>query len=241
LLFIDADVVLERQALGGLLALADRRGADLVTGFPRVELGSALDHTVMPAVGAVIIARYPPERVADPGSKVAFANGQLMLVRRSTYEAAGGHGAVVREILEDSRLAERIKAGGGRLLVVDARLVARTRMYESLRELVEGWSKNLFLLMGSSVRITLGWALLSVLLGSGGLLALLVAGLPFGVLAYLSVLAMQMILRARGGAPFFWAILAPVGAIFVAYLLLLSMWLHLGRRVIAWKGRSYVG
>src|SRR5438045_2047957 len=82
---------------------ADREKADLVSIVPRLEMKSALEHLVMPAVGALVLAQYPPESVASASSPVAFANGQLILVRRKRYEAAGGHRAVVAEILEDVR------------------------------------------------------------------------------------------------------------------------------------------
>ena len=119
----------------------------------------------------MILAKNPPKKVADPNSKLAFANGQLLLVRRSLYEKIGGHQSVISEILEDVRLAERAKAAGGRLAVVDGKNIARTRMYSNAEELIEGWSKNLYLLMGGRLSAAIGWAVLSLWLGLSGPLA----------------------------------------------------------------------
>jgi hypothetical protein len=44
-----------------------------------------------------------------------------------------------------------------------------------------------------------------------------------------------------GGARVGWALFAPIGGLAVAYLLLRSMALHLGRRGVSWKGRKYLG
>ena len=239
LLFVDADVVLREGAVGALVAAAEDAGADLVTGFPHMTLGTAVEKVVLPAVGAVVVARHNPRRVEDPTRNEAFANGQLVLARRAVYERAGGHASVVAEILEDVRLAERVKATGGKLLVADVRHLASTRMYTSWSELREGFSKNLYLLMGSSRQATWFWVATTIVMGWSLVALPFIAGWPIGVGAYLAILGMQVTLRLIGGAPAPWAVLAPVGATATAYLLLRSMRLHTTGAAIPWKGRAY--
>ena len=237
LLFLDADVVLSPGAVGALLeAGAD---ADLVTVIPTVTLGTFAERVVMPAVGALILAHHPPARVNDPADPKAFANGQVILVRRAIYEAAGGHAAVRREVLEDVALARRIKAAGGRLWVVDGRHLARTRMYERWSELVEGWTKNLYLLMDARLGTACAWAAASVVLGGLGLTAVRVDRGWAGLGAYLGILAMQAVLRWRGGAQPAYAVFAPAGAVVAAGLVLMSAARHRGGAGVAWKGRRY--
>ncbi len=240
LLFVDADVVLAPGAVDGLLAAARGQGAALVSVFPALELRGFLEGWIMPSVGAVIAAAYPARKVADPSSPIAFANGQLILVSRAAYQAAGGHGAVVHEILEDVRLAERVKRSGARLLLADGRAIARTRMYASAGELIEGWSKNLYLLLGGRPLPALLWMVLTTLMASLGWIALLLDGLPWGALAFAGVTGVQMLLRARGGTPAIWAVIAPLGALVVDALVVRSAWLRARGRV-RWKGRSYGG
>jgi hypothetical protein len=239
LLFVDADVRLEPGAVDALLAEAEARGADLVSGFPRFELGSAVEHVVLPAVGALLVARHPPPRVEDPEDGLAFANGQVILVRREVYARANGHGAVVHEILEDVRLAERVKAVGGRLALADLRRLASTRMYSSWAELREGWTKNLYPLLGGRLAPCLGWAGLTLGLGAAPVWLLLLAPGPLGLGAALAVMGMQAASRALGGTPARWAPLAPLGAVAVAGLALSSAALHRRRAAIPWKGRRY--
>jgi glycosyltransferase involved in cell wall biosynthesis len=238
LLFVDADVVLRPGAIGALLDLAEEERADLVSIVPRVEMKGALENLAMPAVGALVLAQYPPERVRDPSRPLAFANGQLILVRRTTYEAAGGHRAVASEILEDVRLSERIKRIGGRIAIADGAQIASTRMYARWSEIVEGWSKNLFLLFGESPARAIGWASLAIVL-SWIAPVVVFADFPQGIAAYGLVLAYQMILRRKGGAPALWAILAPISAVLASSLLLRSTLLYMTGRAITWKGRSY--
>ena len=52
------------------------------------------------------------ERVNDPASKEAAANGQFLMIRRDVYEAVGGHEAVRGRVLEDVALARLVKASG---------------------------------------------------------------------------------------------------------------------------------
>ena len=55
---------------------------------------------------------FPLYKVNDDRSKLAFANGQSILVERQAYDAAGGHEAVRDRFVEDIGLAEKVKALG---------------------------------------------------------------------------------------------------------------------------------
>lgn len=239
LLFVDADVILAPGAVAGLVAHAEAVKADAVTVLPRLTLSTAIEKIVMPSIGALIVSQYPPAAVADPSRSDAFLNGQVILVRRALYDRIGGHRAVISEVLEDVALGRLVKRAGGRISVVDGREIARTRMYDGWRELREGWTKNLFLLMGSSASRTIAWAIVSVVLGASGWLAFALAGWPFGVAALVWAVLVQIVLRSTGSVSPLWAVFAPVGAVVTAYLLLESLWRHRGGPGVAWKGRRY--
>jgi len=239
LLFLDADVVLGEGAIGALLSHAGRSGADLVTVIPTVTLGTFMERLVMPAIGALVLAHHPPARVADPDDPKAFANGQVILLRRARYERLGGHRRVLSDVLEDVALARHVKAAGGRLSVVDGRRIARTRMYASWSELSEGWIKNLFLLMDAKVSVALGWALASVIFGSLGWVVIAVERGWVGLVCGAAIITMQGTLRKLGGASPGYALLAPVGALVASGLLLVSAARHRSGRGVAWKGRRY--
>ncbi len=239
LLFVDADVILAPGAVAGLVAHAEATGADAVTVLPRLTLSTPIEKIVMPSIGALIVAQYPPAAVADSDRPDAFLNGQVILVRRALYDRIGGHAAVIADVLEDVALGRLVKGAGGRISVVDGREIARTRMYDGWRELREGWTKNLFLLMGSSASRTITWAALSVVLGASGWFAFAIAGWPFGVAALAWAVVVQVTLRSTGSVSPLWAVFAPIGAVVTAYLLCESLWRHRGGRRVAWKGRTY--
>ena len=55
------------------------------------------------------------------------------------------------DVLEDVALARRVKQAGLGLYFATGRGIVRTRMYRSFGAMWEGWTKNLYPLIGSSV------------------------------------------------------------------------------------------
>src|SRR6266540_1442461 len=75
----------------------------------------------------------------------AIANGQFILATRRSYEAAGTHEAVKNSVIDDLMLAQTYVSAGKDIFLAHALDYMSTRMYSSLREIIEGWSKNLAL------------------------------------------------------------------------------------------------
>jgi hypothetical protein len=75
----------------------------------------------------------------------AIANGQFILIKKTIYEAIGGHAKIKDKIVEDKALAELVKSKGYRLIVADGSHLVSTRMYTSLEGMWEGWTKNMYL------------------------------------------------------------------------------------------------
>jgi chlorobactene glucosyltransferase len=146
LCFIDADT---RHA-PDLLARAVRTmlddGTDMLSVVGHQELGSFWERVVQPQVFAALGVRYGSTERVNRSRRVTdkIANGQCILVRRATYDAIGGHGAVRDKVAEDLALAQRLFAAGARTRLVLGRAQLTTRMYTSLREIVRGWRKNIF-------------------------------------------------------------------------------------------------
>ncbi|HSL30238.1 MAG TPA: glycosyltransferase [Anaerolineales bacterium] len=254
--FVDADTFLSRAALSSCYAKAIETQADMFTIMTYQILGSFWEKVVMPIVMTALSVGFSPRKVNDPRTKDAIANGQFILIRRSVYDAIGGHESVKNQIVEDKALAEQVKWKGYRLIVANGYSVARTRMYTSLPEMWEGWTKNIYL--GLSDRPSL------LALGAfGGLLALIAAlVLPLwpvlGLIWYLqgggwlalSVIAKSLTLwaiiivaRARvamgmGISPWY-GLTLPLGAGVFAAMMLTSTWNVLSGKGVTWKGRMY--
>lgn len=141
LCFVDADTFLSPNTLSACYAKAIETRADMFTIMTFQILGSFWEKVVMPIVMTALSVGFSLRKVNDPNSKDAIANGQFILIRRSVYDAIGGHERVKDQIVEDKALSEQVKWNGYQLIVANGYSFARTRMYTSLPEIWEGWTK----------------------------------------------------------------------------------------------------
>lgn len=154
LCFLDADVWAEPELIASAVAAAAADNLDLLSLAPRQELQSFAERLIMPC-GLYLLAFCQDLRaVQGPHSNDATATGQFMLIRRSAYEAVGGHAAVCTAICEDLMLARAVKRSGRRVLLEDGRRVLATRMYSGWSTLWIGISKNLSEMLGGPWRTT---------------------------------------------------------------------------------------
>jgi chlorobactene glucosyltransferase len=259
LLFTDADTVHTPLTLSSTVAYAIEHDIDLLSIMPRSDLGSPIERLVMPIAFLGIVAFFPPFRVNDPTSSIATANGQFILVRREVYDAVGGVERVKSMISEDLEFAKAVKGDGYRLHLADGRHLLSVRMYTNLREVWEGWSKNLVLsfrenpLMGALTFIGLlllitSPTLFPVWAARAWKRAASESGadrLAFGWLAALLTFtaAVPLVYRRRIdyllGLPPGWTLTQPVGAAVVGIILLYSLVRLVTGKGVVWKGRTY--
>jgi chlorobactene glucosyltransferase len=253
LLFTDADTVHAPDLLSAAVEALDDDEADAVTLVGSQILSSFWERLVQPHFFFSLALRFrdPRQPLPPSRSRDAIANGQYILIRRTTYDQIDGHGAVQGEVVEDLRLAQILVAAGKRLSLREAPGRLRTRMYTSLREIVAGWSKNTataarqtFGPVLGRVALPLAVVVMAVLWIAPPLIlmgTLWLGGPNAWVLWGASVVAMSAILWSAVswamGAPFRYGPLYPLGAIVAAFILLRS-WIRGSR--ISWKGRTYV-
>ena len=103
---------------------------------------------MQPLAAITLMQSFPLHVVNDDRSRLAFANGQYILIERSAYLAAGGHRAVRERFVEDIGLAEQVKALGLPIRVALVRGLVSCRMYSSFSQLVRGWSRILYDALG---------------------------------------------------------------------------------------------
>jgi GT2 family glycosyltransferase len=246
LLFTDADTFHEKGSLARAVAEADANGAVLLSYSPRQELGSLAERMLMPVVFSELASRFRPRDVCDPTSPIAAANGQYLLVRRDVYESVGGHAAVAGDLLEDVAIAQRVKEAGGKLRFRVGLEQVSARMYRSIPQLVEGWTKNLVLLFPDARAIAYKRALeFSVMWGLLLIAEEMALLRHFALAAWGTVLALfiwisffRRVRKAHSG--FINDILAVFGLPMFSWLLLRSATAHL-RHSVWWKGREYSG
>ena len=256
LCFIDADTFISPVTLSSCYVKALETRADMFTIMTFQVLGSFWEKVIMPLVLTGLSAGFSPRKVNDPQRKDAIANGQFILVKRTVYDAIGGHESVQDSIVEDKAIAEQVKWNGYRLIVADGMLIARTRMYTSLPEMWEGWTKNIYLgLRDQPSLIALGifgaflsvivslvlpaWPILGAFwyLNEGGWMAATVIIESLLLWAYL-IYARSKIADKMNISPWY-AFTTPLGAAVFGAMMFTSTWKVLSRQGVTWKGRVY--
>jgi glycosyltransferase involved in cell wall biosynthesis len=246
LLFTDADTVHEPGDLSRSMREAEKHRASLLSYSPRQIVTGFWQRAVMPLVFSELASVYPPKQVNDPGSRVAAANGQYLLVEAEAYFAVGGHRAIGREVLEDVALAQRIKRGKRNLRFRYAPDALSTQMYRTLPEMIEGWTKNLALLFPRPLYLA-GWRVLDLLLFFGiPWLALTMPYLQTWQRAALFLVWLRTLWRfyarvARSNFPALDCAISIAGIPLFVYLLFRSVVHHRIKKTVIWKGRSYSG
>jgi len=252
--FMDADISAAPELLATAVNFAETKAIDMLSINPFQELVSLSERLFLPAVFVAIASSMNFSRVNDPARPEALANGQFILFRRTVYDAIGGHHEVRGEIMEDIALAGAVKGAGFRLYWVFGEELIRTRMYQTLAQIWEGFSKNLIEIMRKP-------SLMNSVLNALKFLSLgwLPVGLPLVTLTHLNggngppLILWAFILSALGTAALFlffsmtvkalripfryvWAF--PIGFTFQAGLILNSWWKR-KKGTRRWKGRTY--
>ena len=241
LLFTDADGVHLPGSAAHALADAASAGAGLVSYSPEQETRTWWEKALIPLIYTRLAQKYSYPEVNHPDAPAAAASGQYLLIRREDYARIGGHAAVAGEVLEDVALARLAKQAGVRLFFASGHGIIRVRMYRTFREMWQGWTKNLYPLMGGTSRAVGGeilwvgpWISLLVLLLTplhpiwGALGVALLAGRHA---AYAAELRQN---RFPMGLALYYL---PAVALYAAAMLV-SEWRYARGRV-AWKGREY--
>ena len=243
LLFTDADTVHEPGNLLRAMHEAEKAKVAMLSYSPRQIVTGFWQRALMPLVFCELALAYPPEKVSNPESTLAAANGQFILVRREAYFAAGGHAAISGSVLEDVALARRVKKRKVGLRFRYAPDALSTRMYRSFGQMYEGWTKNLALLFANSLALA-AWRVIDMLL-LVGLPALFFAFYqPMLIWWALMALWARTLWRfyrrvARSNFAFVDCALAIFGLPLFSWLLARSWFHHTLRKRVVWKGRSY--
>lgn len=241
LLFTDADTSLQSGAAAKALAIATDQKAVLVSFSPQQILGSWYEKALIPFVYLRLAHKFSFDRVNDPNSKVAAANGQFLMIQHDAYSEAGGHAAVHDQVLEDVALARRVKTSGQPIWFGYSEGLVRVRMYRSFAAMWEGWKKNLFQLMGGSsgailaeFEATFPWMILVVLfLGIKMPIAMFA-----GVVLLLSRQLSYGVALSRNHFPFK-LIMFYLPGVFLYAAALWASHESYAKGKISWKGREY--
>jgi len=247
LLFTDADTWHHSELLPRTVALLTAERVDLVSVVSRQEVVTFWERLVQPHVLLALASRVGDVRRVNR-TRIAWdaiASGAYILTTRRAYDAVGTHESVKGSVAEDVALAQAYVRHHLDIFLTHAKQFMSVRMYRSLAEIVEGWSKNLALgapLMFPPLPFVrraapylmwlpaLCWVLPPMLWA--------VYGWSWAAATTLVALVIWIALYRAEGAPVRYALLYPLGAAMVAYIMIRSAWR--GEKV-QWRGRTYTG
>ena len=139
LLFVDADVELLPDCLEKLAAFTDDYDAVSVCPFHKIkrpyeQLSAFFNLLMVGGVGALSSFRGENRRTLF---------GQMLLVRRTHFEAVGGYEPVKDKVLENVFLAQHLRQKGSRCLALPGKGLVEMRMFpDGFQQLVESWTKG---------------------------------------------------------------------------------------------------
>jgi chlorobactene glucosyltransferase len=226
LCFSDADCT---QISARTLSLAVRHAVenrvDFLSVLPILETRSFWERIIQPVCGAVMVFWFHPKRVNNPNHPAAYANGAFMLMKRSTYDAIGGHDAVKTEVNEDMHMARLAKEQRQRLMVVQNDNLYSVRMYSGLRQIWRGWSRIFYGCFGTFRRLLITMVFLLVM----------------NILPYASAVAGWALTAARGwsdAGP--WRPVAIAATLAVAFQLSVIARFYRLSRTSAWLAPTFI-
>ncbi|NJO36332.1 MAG: glycosyltransferase, partial [Rhizobiales bacterium] len=245
LLFMDADVRLAPDALNRMVRRLDRGKAAMISGFPREETGSFVEHLLIPMIHVLLLGFLPIPAMRiwlSPGFGAAC--GQLIMVRRGAYEDAGGHGAIRASRHDGLTLPRAFRRHRHMTDLFDATDLAACRMYEGQAETVEGFMKNANEGMATPRALPV-WTLL---LFGGQVMPILL--LIFGAVNGMSLLAwntaalavlagygMRAALAVQFRQSWLGVLLHPIGVLWVLAIQWRALLRSVSGRTTVWRGR----
>lgn len=243
LLFLDADLELEPDALERLVRLAHEAPEAVVSVCPwhRIEkpyeeLSVFFNLLMLGGIGAFTWQ--------GDGAKGIGLFGQLMMLSKANYQRIGGHEAVKTTVLENFHLSKRCEDLGVPRRCFGGKGVVSMRMFPGgFKELVDSWAKG----FSSGAGLTSAMALLlsSVWLTGLMMLSVCVFLMMFGQgglavsLAYLAVaVPMVWLFRQAGGFSPLNALLFPLSLFFYQGLFAVAVMKKRSKVPTQWKGRN---
>lgn len=240
LLIVDADVYYKPDAIASMVAyMSAHPEIAMTTVLPEFDLVGFWEHVAMPML-AVTATMFMPTWLSNRTTIVAFGigGGTGNLIRRGDFDDIGGYTGLHNAVVDDVGMAQQLRACGKRTHVVLAHDLISLRMYHGAREIIEGFTKNVFTAFGGFfAMLTLLPMMIAfhfvpyVLALRGDTLALIVVGL-----ITICRLIVFLPLRLRIDNALFGH---PPMIVIWTWIFARSMWMTGVRRKLQWRGRAY--
>lgn len=240
LLFVDADIHYKATAVAAAVAQLRRDQVAMLALLPRFLMKGFWENIVLAQLGMTVFVMLPTwlsNRTRN--RRFGIGGGAGNLVSRSAYDSVGGHESLRAAVIDDVGLAALVRSGGHRTRVIRADHLISVRMYEGGREVVEGFTKNLFSVFRHSY---------------AALAAFVLSGIVFSVLPYLLaptgdivhafslflITVVRVMTFASLGYPLVYALAGhPIATLVWSWIAFRSAWYTGVKKELRWRGRTY--
>jgi glycosyltransferase involved in cell wall biosynthesis len=241
LLFTDADVIFNRQALTKAMNYVVTGQIDHLAVLPEITSPSVLFRSVMNTFTIMLEMRQRPWDIPNPKSDASIGVGAFNLVKRTAYEKTGTHTAFSLRPDDDLKLGERVKAAGLRQDVVYGNFEISLAWYTSLAQFISGLMKNTFSISNYHWPTAMAMAMATLFVFVLPIPLALFAE-PYGPVLALVILAAQILIMIfkRGTSGIWWhALLIPFAGTIVVYIIVKSAYKTIRQGGIYWRDTFY--
>lgn len=242
LLFADGDVEMAPDALSRAVRYAESNRIDHLAAAPDMVMPGLLLSAFTVHFLYSFLAFSKPWKARDPKSWFFVGIGAFNLVRRSVYQANGGHTKIALRPDDDLKLGKVIKRAGFRQDCVVAARVITVEWYHSLGEMIRGLEKNMFAGVDYKIWLSILGGVMQLLQGVLPPIALFLTRGPVQLLFALQVvIAIGIYYRMAREArmPAATALIYPVVILLFVYILWRTMILNLVHGGLQWRGTFY--
>lgn len=240
LLFTDADNYYRSDAISRTVGWMQKLNLDLISAFPQQITKTLGEKLIVPVVDLFVysflllwltyLTKFP---------SLAAANGQWIAFRKSSYEKLGGHRCVRSQVVEDVELSRNAKKQGMKILTTTGRDIVYGHMYHSWKEVWNGFSKNLFGLVGyNSFGLFIILILFAVVFVLPYFMIFFVGLAPLSLIAFIQILVLRFVLSTSYGHPILVSVLLNP----LSFLIIIGIGINSFNKAknggLLWKGRQ---
>ncbi len=156
ILFIDADTTLKDNAVSKIVSISLKNKITMISAWPKIKMESRTEKILMPVLNLIVFTLFPYIiSTKFMTSSLGLAHGACIFFNKKKYIKYGGHKLVKNNFFEDTSLAKKWRDFGENSQIINGEKIIEVRMYESLKEIIDGFTKNFYPALGNLFRFTI--------------------------------------------------------------------------------------